>query len=301
MMRSKRSSRNSARAALNSLCSAAACLFLCGCFFLPSSPTYTAQNIAASLEDLAREEYKIDIACRLVGSTLWVYMPVEDLFIANPKPEKYLEKFEEPQYAGFMHGATFGVKYKTRPAPVKEKSFPRKINNAVSEQLGVLWKVVRRVLFNIEPSHRDDIAFVVMTIGDVKNGFEVQEIFYVRDLKKVSYGLISIWEFQHRVIQESSQPLSEVIGDRIGKHIKPYDITMADFINKQVEYRILLKFRKPEVEQNVDIDREVAKIVTQTLQMYEFTDIEQVDLKNIGVNKNMTLSYPVIWGKTKKK
>ncbi len=300
MTRSKRSSRNLARAALNNICVGAACLWLSGCFFSAGAPTYTTENISRSLKDLAKNEYQIEVTARLVGSTLWVYMPVEDLFIKNPAPEKYPEKFRVLANAGSIKGRRFTGEYHIKPVPPKDKSQDYKINKAVSEKIGILWKVIRRVVFSIEPSQRETIKFVVMVIGDVKNGFEVTEIFYLRDLKKVSYNLMSIWEFQHRVIQDSQvSPL--VIGDRTGRHLTYRDITMAEFIAKQIEYRVSLKFQKPEVEQNVDIDREISRIIRDTLRMYEATDVEEVSFKNLELNKNVTLDYPAIWSKSNKK
>ena len=137
-----------------------------------------------------------------------------------------------------------------------------------------------------------------MVIGDVKNGFEVKNIFYVRDLKKVSYGLMSVWEFQHRLIQDSSlSPLT--IADKIGRHLEYSDLTLPEFIAKQIEYRVSLKFQKPEVEQNVDIDREVSKIITETLRMYEVTGVDAVAFKNLDLNTNVTLTHQDIWGNSK--
>ncbi len=300
MTRSKRSSRNLARAALNNICTGALCFLLCGCFFSAGAPTYTTQTVARSLKDLAKTEYKIDLTARLAGSTLWVYMPVEDLFIKNPKPEKYAEKFRILANSGTLKNRRFSGEYHIKPVPPKDKSLDYKINKDVSEKIGILWKAIRRVVFSIEPSQREDIKFVVMVIGDIKNGFEVTEIFYVRDLKKVSYNLMSIWEFQHRVIQDSQvSPL--VIGDRIGKHLSYRDLTMHEFIAKQIEYRISLKFQKPEVEQDVDIEREISRIITETLRMYEVTDVEEAVFKNLELNRNVTLGYPAIWGKPRKK
>ena len=300
MTKSKRSSRNLARAALNSFCVVAVCVGLCGCFFSAGKSAYTTQNIAKSLQDVALAEYKTDVSVRLVGSTLWIYMPVTDLFIKNPKSEKYPEKFKILKNSGQIKDTAFIGEYLIKPVPVKDKSQEYKINKDVSEKIGTLWKIIRRVLFSIRSSQRDDIKFTVMVVGDIKNGFEVKEIFYVRDLKKVSYGLMSIWEFQHRVIQDSAiSPL--VIGDKTGRHLEYRDLTLPEFIAKQIEYRVSLKFQKPEVEQNVDIDREVSKIITETLRMYEVTGVDAVAFKNLDLNTNVTLTRHEIWGKPKNK
>jgi hypothetical protein len=300
MMKSKRSSRNLARAALNKFLFGVLCLNLCGCFFSAGKSTYTTQTISKALQDLALAEYKMEISARVVGSTFWVYMPVTDLFIKNPKPEKYPEKFKILKNVGAFKAASFIGEYNIKPVAITDKTQEYKINKEISERIGTLWKLIRRVCFSIEPAQRDDIKFVVMIIGDVKNGFEVKQIFYMRDLKKASYNLMSIWEFQHRVIQDSLvSPL--VIGDKTGRHLEYRDLTLPEFVAQQIEYRVSLKFQKPEVEQNADIGREIARIITETLRMYELTGVEEVEFKNLGENATIKLNKPDIWGSALRK
>ena len=84
-------------------------------------------------------------------------MPVTDLFIKNPKPEKYPEKFKILKNSGNFKGSSFIGEYRIKPVPVKDKSQEYKINKSVSEKIGTLWKLIRRVLFSIAPSERDII------------------------------------------------------------------------------------------------------------------------------------------------
>jgi len=249
---------------------------------------------------VALKDYRLELSARLVGSTLWLYMPVTDLFIKAPEPVKYPEKFKILTNNGEFTENSFVGTYHITPITPKDKSQDYKINKDISDKIGTIWKLIRRVLFNIDPSQRDDIKFVIMVAGDVKNGFEVKQTFYYKDLKKVSYGLINIWEFQHRVIQDSGlSPL--VIGDKTGRHLEYYDLTLQEFVRQQIEYRVSLKFQKPEVEQNVDINEEVGKIVAATMQMYELTHIDKIQFQNMETNTTVTLSSDDIWGKDKKK
>ncbi|MCU0650912.1 MAG: hypothetical protein MUC52_01605 [Candidatus Omnitrophica bacterium] len=299
MTRSKRSLRNSARAALNNLIPAVLCFCLCGCFFLPGKQAYNTQNLTKTLQDLALADYKTELSARLVGSTLWIYMPVTDLFVQCDLKDKSLEKFRIAENYGQVKGSVFKGKYNITAVPIKDKSCNIKINKEISEKIGDLWKLIRRVLFGIDKSQKDDIKFVSMVIADIKNGYEIKEIFYARDLKRVSYGLMSIFEFQHRVIQDSyMSPL--VIGDKAGRHVEYKDITLPEFVQKQIEYRINLKFSKPEVEQSADINKEVSKIITETLQIYNLTDVGYIEFTNYGSNSTVTLTDRDIWGKIKK-
>ena len=154
---------------------------------------------------------------------------------------------------------------------------------------------MRRVVFSLDPKEKDDIKFYVLVVADVKNGFEIREIFYYKDLKKVSYGLMSIGEYQHRIIQSSSLSPG-AMGDRTGKHVQYKDITLDEFISAQIEYRINLKFQKPEVEQNADIDKEIGKIISETLRIYYQEQRPlYVEMDNIITDKKISLDQDQIW------
>lgn len=283
---------------MRSLSAILICFFLCGCFGSSGGQIYSTENIARAVEELALKDYNLDLRAKLVGSTLWLYMPVTDLFIKAPKPEKYQEKFQIIKNTGAFSGNKFLGAYHVKPIPPKEKLQDYKINKEISDKIGTSWKLIRRVLFNMDKSQRDDIKFVITAVGDIKNGFEVKQTFYTRDLKKVSYGLMSIWEFQHRVVQDSGlSPL--VIGDKTGKHLEYYDLTLDEFAVQQIEYRVSLKFQKPEVEQNVDINKEIAKIVSETLQMYELEHIDSVQFQNLETNSTVNITSEDIWGNKK--
>jgi hypothetical protein len=81
--------RNAAKRALNV---AILSLILSGCTS-STNPTYFKENIDYAIKDIAKKEYNIDVVSRIVGNTLWVYMPLEDIFEKADKPEKYKEMF----------------------------------------------------------------------------------------------------------------------------------------------------------------------------------------------------------------
>src|SRR3989338_8819145 len=92
MMKLRLSLKNLAKTALSLF--AALCL-ISGCSS-SIAPTYLKEGIANAIQDLCKNEYKIEVKTKLVGQTLWIYLPVEDVIImaeAKDKPEKYLERF----------------------------------------------------------------------------------------------------------------------------------------------------------------------------------------------------------------
>ncbi|HRZ14690.1 MAG TPA: hypothetical protein P5110_04180 [Candidatus Omnitrophota bacterium] len=292
MMRSKRFSRNSAK------------LVLCNCFLLAlavsgcsssPTPTFTKATVEEAVPRLLKNEYKQDATAKLVGATLWVYVPVEDMFERPKAPEKYSTKFLIEKNASVVEAHTLQSQFQIKAIPEKEKEQEWVIRRQVSEQIGNAWKVIRRVIFSMHPAERDAIKFLMLVIADIKNGIEIKEMFYYLDLKKVSYSMISIQEYQHRIVQDSGVVLG-ALKDRKGKHLRYREILMPEFISRQIEYRINLKFQKPEVEQNADIDKEVRKIVVETLRIYGIRDITDVQIENLISNERMVLTAQDIWG-----
>jgi intein/homing endonuclease len=148
----------------------------------------------------------------------------------------------------------------------------------------------------MKPQKSGGVEFFSVVMADIKNGFVVREIYYFLDIKKVSYGLISYTEFQHRTVQDT-QVAPEVIGDKAGITINYRNITMPDFIASQILNRIRLKFQKPEVKQNADVDKEVEKIVAVTVKTYDFKDFSEAELNNLISNKRLILNRAAIWEK----
>lgn len=334
-----------------------------GCSF-STEPTYIKEDIDKAIQDICKKEYNIDITTKLIGKTLWVYIPVEDLFEkidSKNKPEKYTEMFSikgtiskdqiervginwnnfiekmsknnwadnegpaEIRLKGNLDAekelmiAAFGneflkiwpilqqpnnddvkfnegrlrLKYRIEVVPEQEKIQEYGYNKKVAEKINNVWKVLRRVLFSMGSSRVGPEFFSIVT-ADIKSGFVIREIFYYQDVKKVSYEFISVGEYQHRTIHDT-EITNSVIGDKEGKNINYKDITKEEFIAAQIQHRIKLKFQKPEVRQNADIDREILKIVVHTLKTYNFKDFSFAELENMISKNKITLNQAAIW------
>jgi hypothetical protein len=277
MTKSKLSLRKRVRPVLSSLF--VLLLFIAGCSS-STSPTYLTEDIASAIQDICKNEYKVVIKSRLVGQTLWIYLPVEGLFAKSDKPQKYSEKFSVDYNQGEFKEGLLKMEYLVRPIPEKEKTQSYKYDKATLEKVTNVWKVLRRVIFSTDHRKESSPQFFCMITADIKNGAEIQELFYCLDLKKVSYEFISWSEYQHRSIQDTFiSPY--IIGDKEGLHIKYRDITMDEFLAKQIAHRIKLKFQKPEVEKNADVDKEIYKIIVHTLKIYNFRDFAAIELNNL--------------------
>ena len=120
-----------------------------------------------------------------------------------------------------------------------------KYNKKVGEKINKIWSVLRRVVFSTDHAERNEPQFYRVVSADLKNGFEIEEMANYLDLKKFSYGLMSITEYQHRSIQDV-RINPAIVDDKEGTHLVYKDTTMDDFISAQIKHRIKLKFQKPE-------------------------------------------------------
>jgi hypothetical protein len=262
----------------------------------PITPSYLKEDIEKAIQDISKNEYQTDIKAKLVGKTLWLYLPVEDIFTKPDKPEKYTERFIITKSNNELKEDVLRAEYLIKAIPEQDKFHEYDFSKGIPEKINNVWKVLRRVLFSMERSNKSEPQFFCLIIADIKNGIEIKQISYYLDLKKVSYEFISWTEYQHRTIQDA-EIAPQIIGDKEGRNIDYKDMTLADFVVGQIQHRIKLKFQKPEVDKNADIDKEILKIVVYTLKTYDFKNFSQVELNNLLTNSKTVLNQAALWAR----
>lgn len=262
------------------------------------SPSFLKEDIAQAVKDICKKEYRLDLSTRLAGNTLWVYLPLEDIISKPAQPQKYIERFLLEDQKNSLDEKVLKVNYLVKPTAEKEKQQEIAIDKSVNEKIFNVLQVIRRVLFSTDNSKRDKPLFFCIVTADIKNGLEIRQVFHLMDLKKLSYGLISQTEYQHRIIQDTAIS-AQIIGDKEGSHLDYRDITLEEFIADQIQGRIKLKFQKPEVERNADIDKEVLKIIAYTLDAYGFKDFNLAEITNLATGAKTILNQKAVFTYTK--
>lgn len=281
------------KAGLNSLL--ALSLACCAGCTASTTPTYSKDTIAGAIESICRDEYHFTAKTRLVGSTVWIYIPVHDLLVKKDKPEKYTEKFKIEKLHLKYAADSVQIQYEIKPSEeIKQQEFS--YDKKVLENINTVWRVLRRVIFSLDNRRPGELTFFCVVTADTKSGFALMELFHYLDLKKVSYEFISWEEYQHRAIQDA-QTSPNIIGDEEGAHLAYHDITWKEFIIAQIEHRIKLKFEKPEVDKNTDIDKEIVKIIAHTVKTYGFKDFSEVELENLTNAGRIILNRTAVWEK----
>ncbi len=284
-MKSRLFLRNSASLVL--LLSTTIALF-CGCTS-STSPTFIKENAEDAIKDILAKEYQITVVTHLVKQTLWVYLPLNNVIAKAEKPQKYVERFVVDEDRGALENGTLKFSYLIKGIPEEEKTQETQYDKKAVDKIQNVWKVIRRVIFSMAHSQRGAVKFICIITADTDNGAQIRETVFIEDLKKVAYNFISWEEFQHRVIQET-EIARDIIGDTQGQHVNYRDVSFEEFLVKQIENRIKLKFQKPEVEKGADIDKEILKAIQNTLDIYKFYDFDALELYNGDSKKRLILS-----------
>lgn len=284
MMKSRQYSRNLAKRGL--LLS----LFILTLLFSGCSssiaPTFTREQVSSAIEKICKTEHNIDVKSAWFDNTLWIYYPVDAIFTKAKKPAKKTELFSIEKIKCDFKNNNFRIFYAIKSTPPKETSNDIDIDPEVTKNLGNIWIATRRVLFSVDRSKGNEPNFICVLTADITNGFEITLITNYLDLKKLSYNSMAHEEYQHRTIQDANIDPA-IINDKEGLHVKYREITIPEFICKQIEHRIKLKFQKPEVKKDADIDKEVIKIISYVIKIYNFSDFNSVEAYNL-VTRNKT-------------
>ena len=295
MMRLKLSSKSLARVAFKLI---PLVLFLSACTS-STTPTFLKEDISKAIKDICKKEYQLDITANLVGRTFWVYLPLENIIAKSAKPEKYIERFLVEDKKNQLDERVLRVNYLIKPVPETEKQQDMSLDKSVNTKIFNVLQVIRRVLFSMDNREpKNSPLFFCIVTADIANGFELRQTFHCLDLKKLSYGFISQTEYQHRIVQDTGVS-AQIIGDKEGRHLIYKDINLEEFLADQIQGRIRMKFQKPEVGKNVDIDREVLRIVSLTLNTYAFKDFTIVEMTNLATGTKVILNQPAVFAGTK--
>ena len=281
MMRSRRFLRNSAKLGLSVL----VCIGFSSCTLKSQSPTYKCNRIAESLSAICQKEYKLPVRARLVGSTLWAYLPIQgNLFT---KSDHFSTKtFEILALEGEHHRDIVDLSFFIKSHPKTKEPQGVDLTKDVRKTLNDLHMCVTRIIM----SSNCGVNFVVQTIAGTKDGSEITFIMYVPDLKKYTYNLLSSTEFSLRRIFEVKQDPS-IIGDVAGTHMAYTDITIPDFLLKQIKQRIEVNFQSEDSRiADSDIDSEVLKIISSCLKIYNYNGFSWIEIRNLAGKKSLLLN-----------
>lgn len=249
--------------------------------FLTASAGCQNQRAVISREELAnnlvstvRDKYQTRITCRAVGDTLWVYLPytLGRRGLAGSK-EDDKKLYLEYQIASFNPFRTLE---------------PPELRFIVQKLLGE----VRGVLLRCTNPYK----FFVLVVTDVESRtkippFEDWYIGYFNDVRNYQVGADFSGEgysrlvWHHELIEETDGPDGQKVlksfRDATGEHVRYHEMTLREFVVKQIEWRVYKRFTIEYNKTPFDLSQqekedEVRQIAKTVFLVYNFNEFETV-------------------------
>lgn len=246
-------------------------LLFCGCSnFLASSAT--RENFSDTLSRICKNKYQAFVTSKVAGDTIWVY-----LAYTTPRSGRAATKDTGKDLYLEYEIASFNP-YRTME-PAELKFLTQKV-------LGDM----RRLLLSM-PNPYKFFSLVVVDISNPKNGYEHWYIGYINDLKNYAVCKDFSGEGYNRLVfhQEkvgiTSEDLSESYRDINGQHVNYHDVTLREFVDKQIKWRIYKRFtieynKTPFDITSVEKEEEVISIVKKVFMAYNFKEFDSVYLRD---------------------
>jgi hypothetical protein len=228
---------------------------------------------------------------KLTGSTLWVYMPLEEPLMNIQAGESSAVASKSPG-AAKMSLVYYDVKFNAGEFNIvyddeMRRTYPSNINYKTSyresyqqKQQSILNFILRAFYDAKEPE------FIVLVFADIVNGMEAKTIFYFDDMRKASSmpPALSTDEYAKRFITEVNGEKG-AIGDKEGRHLDWKPLSWPDFLTRQIKHRIAFKFQQSTFPPSQETRQELAQICLDAIKAYDFKDYKAIVLEDIATGE----------------
>lgn len=264
-----------------------------GCSKLELPPITTLSAAEKRFNHICQEEYNFTPVTFRLRNTVWIYIPLEkDIFAfkaSDQGPSNSTEaskSFAINYLDGSFTDATFRVQYDIGPVKkyAKDPGYTTVYSDQFQERQRAILTAIFRAYGELPTDKRSpDRApdFFVLVIADIKTGLETKTIFYFPDFKRAMTDQFFYEEFTRRTVSDDPVGDTAIIGDTAGKHLRPKDIVMGEFLAKQIIFRIRYKFQRSDFPPEGNVNDELLGIIRETAKSYGFTDYRGSVLTNL--------------------
>ncbi len=132
--------------------------------------------------------------------------------------------------------------------------------------------------------------FIVIVIADIEKGIELRMYLYLQDFRRGNRDQGFGEEYVKRAVTEQPIGHTAIIGDKTGSHLETYDLSWAEFLTKQMLYRINFKYTQSKFPPYPDALQQLTEIAAETVQGYDFNDFESIQFIDLNTEKTQVLS-----------
>src|SRR3989338_9840513 len=275
-------------------------LFLASCSDVTPVDTTLLSEAHGKFLQICREEYNLNVLIRPLKATFWVYVPLRENLLQIAAGKAGAQKSSTPQErptVKFLE-ASFSLTerlFLIRHDIGRQKVYPQNPGYGV-EYTQAYRQTSRQILSAVSRSYFSSAKtegppqFFVVVLTDIQNGIEIENTFYLDDLKKyMTLEAIPQEEYVKRSLHELRGNL-EFIGDTEGKHLAYKEITLPDFLARQIANRITFQYQRSAFPPHEDAEEEILKNTARTLRYYDFADFTAIRLQDMQADTTKTVS-----------
>jgi hypothetical protein len=258
-----------------------------GCGF-KEDKLYSKDEAETKFVQICRDEYNWDVNTKFIGNTFWIYLPYQkDIFRFEANRFAQTTRCAVGHVEGDFSDRRFYFEYEVMSLSKspEDKGYTQNFVEEIHEDFNNLWNVIYRVYFNAE----EQPEFFVIVMADIKNGVEMIQTMYNKDLKKGYDSIFSPDEFSKRILRDIKGSLA-IINDKTGRHLTYGTTNLSQFLTKQIVQRI--QFESVAINSKLCSapEDEILKIISYCIRTYEFGDFSEATLKNLSSGSQITIS-----------
>ena len=255
---------------------------------------FTVTEAQKIFQNKCLKDFNMHIRTRQVGSTFWIYLPVKDPIFDyevqkpkttdQPSANKFVVNFTDGKFKNGLFLFEYDIVDKKKSKD-EDYGFNSSYTDSYIKNQNNLFTAIYEVFLNTKAKGSEVLPqFFVLVITDIKKGIETRATFYLDDFVRYMSGAIPYDEYVKRFLSDRKGS-SSMIGDETGSHIKYTNITLSEFLTKQIVNRIHFKFQYSDFPPGENYDNAIIGIVADTLRYYKFKDFTNVRLSNIRLGK----------------
>ncbi len=262
----------------------------------PTPPVQTLNEANKKFLKTIREEYKLNPLIRVVGHTLWIYLPVEEPILdykSTPDGPRRSSTPTDSLNIRYLDGrpdkTLFDIEYDIRKEakylddkglnPTYTESFRKKQNDIATTLYRSYTDLGEKYGKKTAEAPPD---FIVLVVANVKTGVVVRNYMAFQDFKYSALGAFPLEELAQRSISEFTGE-EKMIGDKLGQHVDYHDVTWMEFLTKQILNRIRFKYQQSDFKPADDPEIEILKTVNDTVKGYQPENFQNAAPKHFQV------------------
>lgn len=261
---------------------ARACFIFIACLFFNTASqagTIDRGNLCEVLKQACKDKFQARVVCKAVDDTIWIYMPYT------------------PGRGGFsgskVEDNNLHLEYKISSINPYKVIDPPELRFVVQKVLGEIRQAILQC--------RNPYKFFVLVVTDIQtplNNVDQWYIGYFEDLNKYAVGVDFSGEGYSRltwhqekigtVKDKDGNDISVSYQDMEGKHVNFHALTLREFVEKQINWRVYKTFTIDYNKVPFDLtpkekQEAVLYIVKSVLVAYNFNEFENIYVRDMSM------------------